>query len=230
MIYQIIINFFEIAAVISGLVCISRYRKSSSFRYLVYFLLFTLLIEIVFGWLPTLIESFVFLEFLKDSLLSKNQWIYNSYDVISFSFYLSYLAMHIKSLKVKKNSFYLIGIFILLTIVNLISSDVFFNSVSSFNYILGSFLIFIFASYYFYQLLISDNILAFYKQMPFYVATGCLLFYLIVTPVFIYSSYYSKKSPEFVHLYALTLTIANIFMYSCFIFGFTICYRKSKSY
>lgn len=230
MIYQLIINFVEIIAVISGVKYIMKYREDSSSRYFVYFLYFTLFVELVFGWLPTIIENLETLRFLESSIFFNNQWTYNIYDIISFSFYLFFITLQIKSSKFRGIGRLSIFIFIAFSVGNLLITDVFFKTVSSFNYILGSILIFLFTSYYFFQLLLSDNILAFYKLIPFYVVSGSLLFYLIVTPIFIYGAYYNKISPQFVNIHALILTLANIFMYTCYSIGFIVCSKKNKSY
>ncbi|MBG6132233.1 hypothetical protein IWQ47_004124 [Aquimarina sp. EL_43] len=231
MIYQIVINIFEITAALVGIFYIQKYREDKFSRYFVYFLWLTVFVELVFGWLPRGIENIEIFNGMKDSIFSHNQWIYNIYDIISFSFYLFFFIGQINSVRIKKYGKVLIIIFVFLAIINLSITDIFFEAVSAFNYVFGSLLIFLFISYYFFHLLISDTILAFYKTLPFYIGVGCLLFYLIVTPIFIYGSYYSNaKSPEFVNVYAQILTAANIFMYTCYTIGFIVCSKKNKSY
>jgi len=119
---------------------------------------------------------------------------------------------------------------LIFTIGSLIFTDIFFNKILPTTHIFGSILIFVSVMLYFFKIFQSDKILSIHKEFPFYVAIGAMVFHLIVTPLFIYNEYYSKKNMEFVEVRNLILFSANIFLYTCYILGFIICFRKSKSY
>ncbi|MFD2565646.1 hypothetical protein [Aquimarina rubra] len=227
----IIINLFELTAAILGTVYISRYRVNGFTRYLVLFLWFTVFVEVVFGWLPTFIEDFSSFKFLENTIFARNKWVYNVYDVISFTFYLLYFVNLIDNQKYRKISIKIVSIYVLACVVNLAFSGVFFKTNSTFNASVGTILLVLYIIYYYFQMLQSEKILEFYKSIPFYVSVGALVFHLIVNPIFIYEQYYSNTtSPEFVRIFLTILTILNIFMYSCYAVGFLVCYKKNKSY
>ncbi len=227
----IIINLFELIAAIAGTVYIRKYRVEKSTRYFVLFLWFNVFIEIIFGWLPTFIENFEFLHFLQDTIFAKNKWIYNTFEVITTLFYLLYFNSLYESGKFKKIGIRIVFIYLFFSVFNLVFSDVFYTSSSAPNSIFGTLLLVLFIMYYYYQILQSDKILNFYKSIPFYVSVGVLVFHLIVNPIFIYEQYYSHSvSYEFVRVFLTILTIVNIFMYSCYIIGFLVCYKKNNSY
>ncbi len=227
----IIINIFELIAAVAGTFYISRYRVDRSTRYLVFFLWFTVFVEVIFGWLPTFVETFDFFKFLEDTIFAHNKWIYNTFEVISSLFYLLYFANLIESKRNQVVGVNIIAVYLVFSVFNLAFSDVFFTSSSASNSIFGTLLLVLFIMYFYFQMLQSDKILDFYKSIPFYVSIGALVFHLIVNPIFIYEHYYSHSvSSEFVRVFLTILTIVNIFMYSCYTIGFIVCSKKNKSY
>lgn len=227
----IVINLFELIAAIVGTIYISKYRVEKPTRYFVSFLWFNVFVEIVFGWLPTFIENFKFFSLLEDTIFVQNLWIYNIYDIISFTFYLYYFTILIESELSRKIAKGFIVVFLICAILNLSFSGVFFETNSTFNAIFGTLLLVLYIIYFYFQMLQSEKILEFYKSFPFYVSVGALVFHLIVNPIFIYEQYYSHSvSSEFVRVFLTILTIVNIFMYSCYTIGFLVCYKKNNSY
>ncbi|GGX25816.1 hypothetical protein GCM10007384_28640 [Aquimarina muelleri] len=229
--FLIVINFFEIVAAIVGTIYITKCREDNFSRYFVCFLWFSAFVDIVFGWLPTLIYYTEQFSFLKETIFSNNQWAYNAFDLINFSFYLLFFINFIDSYKIKKIGVYILIGYVITSLLNLVLSGNFFETPMIYNLILGTLLLILFIIYYYYQILQSEQILDFYKTITFYVSVGALVFHIIVNPVFIYGEYYNnEKSPEFVQIYRIILTTANIFMYSCYTIGFIVCLRKNKSY
>ncbi|RZS92488.1 hypothetical protein EV197_2626 [Aquimarina brevivitae] len=220
----------EIVAAVVGTMYIQKYREDRFSRYFVYFLWFIAIFDTTFGWLPTLIGNYKTLAFLRESFLAENQWAYNLFDLISFSFYLSFFTHYIESLTIKRISKSLTIGFVLSAIIYLVFSGSFFDSPSLFGLIIGTFLLVSLIILFYLQILQSETILNFYKFLPFYISIGALVFHVVVNPIFIYGQYYEKRSPEFIQVYRFILTAANIFMYTCYIIGFIICSKKKKSY
>ena len=208
---------------------VKKYRAETSARYFSYFLWLTVIIETI-GSFPILIDNLPSLAHLKDTSWEKNLWMYNIYLVVSFAFYMYYISMHIYSRFLKKSLYALIILYLSTSTINLIISDVFFKAFSSYSFILGSLSLLITIGLYFYQVLQSNDILNFGYTIPFYFSIGVLVFHLCVTPLFIYSKYNSRiVSPEFVDIYGIILTIANIFLYTCYTLGFIICSQQKKT-
>lgn len=222
-------HIIEVLAAIAGTYFISKNKGDSSIRYFVYYLWITVFVETI-GILPRLIISWESLSFLKDSIWAHNFWIYNIYLVLTFWVYVNYFKSIIKRGVFKNIINVFVLVFVTSSFVNFVVTDVFFNGLSSFSFILGSISLLFSALLYFYEVLQTDIILNFYKSISFYIAIGSLVFYLSITPLFIYNEYYSSNSPEFVKIYNIIRELAIIFMYSCYTFGFIVCLKKKKSY
>ncbi|WP_438711740.1 hypothetical protein ACSTS3_03960 [Aquimarina muelleri] len=234
MIFSFSYLLFELIASISGSLYIAKYREDKTSRYFVCFLWFIFFTEL-FGTIPSLAYHADYeglFSCVKGTFLEKSQlWLYNIQIIFSFAFYVYYFGLNYKTPRFRFNMNVLVLIYVLGAIINLIFSDVYFVRISSFSYTIGTILLFISGILYLYETLQSDEILSFYKIIPFYIAIGAIIFHLCVTPLFIYSKYYkSAKSPEFVQVYQIILTVANIFMYTCYTIGFIVCSRKNRSY
>jgi len=230
--YSIVItNVFELLAAITGTLYLQKYREDVSSRYFVYFLWFTVFVELFFGWLSICVEKFDFFSPLNDTVFRQNDWIYNVYDIVSFIFF-SYIFIRLyENVNFKKVSILTSSLFILFAIINAAFSNEFYDGIVSLNFIFGSILILFLVILYFFQLLMSDKILDFYKMMTFYISVGVLVYHLTTTPIFIYWKYFSNSfSPKFVEIRQIIITIANIFVYTCYTLGFWICLKKNKSY
>ncbi len=163
--------------------------------------------------------------------LRENHWLYNSFAIVNYTFYVTFFYLYIGSNRVKKLIRWVLIFYVISAIVNLIFSKVFFVNLSAYSTVFGSFLLLASILYYFYEVLQSDEILYFKRSLVFYVAFGSLIFHISVTPLFIYSQYFIEQdNPLFVKIHYITLTLTNIFMYTCYIIGFIICSRKNKSY
>lgn len=231
MLFQGIINLLELLATIAGTIYIAKYREDKTTRYFVYFLWLTVFVELVFGWIPTMVRYLDYFSFLRGTFLEKNYWVYNIYFIISFYIYINYFKWSIKSLYLKKILTFFSGFYLISSVMNLIFSDFYFSSYSSYTFILGSLLFLFSIALFYFEMLQSDEVLNFYKSIPFYISIASLLFHMSVTPLSIYSKYFSmSKSPEFVEIYEIIFNSANIFMYTCYTIGFIVCSRRNKSY
>ncbi len=227
----VIINLVEIVAAIAGTIYITRYREEKQSRYLIIFLWLTILMELTLGWLPAGVYFLELFSSLKDTMFEDNIWVYNSYDIISFVFYFLFFSSLKELQKVRVISVLLSVSFVIFAVLNLYFSGNFFTEPSSLNFLIGSIFILLHIIYFFFQILQSEQILDFYKIIFFYVAIGTLVFHLSVSPILIYSKYFSNaKSPEFVQIYKIILSAANIFLYTCYTIGFMVCLKKNKSY
>ena len=217
-------------AAIVGTIFLKKYRVRSAIRYFVYFLWLNFFIEI-FGKLPDLIDTMDSLSFLKGTFLARNAWLYNCYTIFSYWFYISFFKWNIDINTFKKVLNVLLGVFLFSSIMNLLLTDVFFKLHSPFPMILGTLILLIAVFFYFFEMLKSERILDFDKNLIFYIAVGALVFHLCATPVFIYSTYYkSDISVLFVKIHRVILYSAIIFMYTCYTIGFVVCLKKNKSY
>ncbi|TRO65189.1 hypothetical protein [Christiangramia sabulilitoris] len=94
--------------------------------------------------------------------------------------------------------------------------------------ILSAFFIMICIGAYYYDILTSDKILKFNKDVVFFISVGILIYQLCIIPIQIYTSYFNTENPDFIHFYATVLRYGNIFLYSTFAIGFFIDYRYQR--
>lgn len=228
MIAGLLINFFEILAFLTGIFYYQK-NKTKPTLYLVWFLGITVFSEL-FSWYTYFVES-GFLHFLKGTRLEMNYWWGNMYSIISYLFYINYFKWYLSA----KRSISILNsvsvIVFVVSILEIIFSEGFFIRFMPISNVIGTLFVFLSISFYYLELLKSDQILQVQKTLPFYISVGALLFHLCTTPIFIYSIYYSNSvDPSFVSLYKLIIFSANYLLYSIYIAGFLICLRKKDPY
>lgn len=223
-------HFVEFLAAVAGSYYLFKTpHPKKIIRLFVYFLWLTVFIEVI--GLYTVYAYFTDyknLEFLRDSPFERNYWLYNSFHVLSFAMYYFFFILHLNSAKTRRILTLTALIFLITVIINLIYSGIFFVAYSAYTSVGGTLIIIICILAYYYEILKSDNILNFYKNVVFYVSIGVLIWYLVVTPLFIYSKYFTLASPDFVALHGLIIILSNVFMYGMFIIGFLISSGRSK--
>jgi len=224
-------NIFELLAALTGTYYLNKSKTQDlGLKLLVYNLWFILLVEIIgmyAAW--NYFDEYKTFPGLKNSVFASNYWLFNSAKIIFLTVFFNVFISQITSFRLKKFLYGLTLFFILSAIANYIYSDIFFKAFSSYTTISGSFILLFCIGSFYYEMLLSDRILYFYKNLPFYISIGAMVWHLSITPIFIYNRYLTMVNPEFVNFHIDYLRYANIFMYSCFAIGFLICSPKGFS-
>lgn len=174
-------------------------------------------------------SDYKILGFVKGTPFAQNYWLYNSMKTIAFVFYFYFFIYQLQSRRLRKMLTWVTWVFFILAWCNLLIFDNFFKGYSPFTVIGGTLILLICIALYFYQVLKSDRILYFYRELPFYVAVGTLLWHLSITPLFIYNKYgIMTQSEDFVTMYLRILAIMNFIMYSLFAIGFIFTALSQK--
>ena len=221
----------EFSAIISGFFYLKNNPNTHlANKHLVYFLCYTLLTDIIGGYSPlAYFTKFEYFGFIKDTIIEYNYWWFNIYMIISFSFFIYYFNSFLISYKSKKWMQYLIVLYLITGIINLIFSDVFFNGYSIFTTVVGTLIVLVSIFLFYFDLLKSEKIIDLKKHLPVYISIGVLVYNLCVTPSDIFSQYFNPNNDIYVKLSGLILLTANIFMYSTFIIGFLVCAKKEEA-
>ena len=228
MIAGLLINIFEILAFLTGIFYYQK-NKTKPTLYLVWFLGITVFSEL-FSWYAYFIKT-GFLSFLQETSFESNYWWANIYSIISYLFYINYFKWYLSTKKSIKILNFVLIIFFVVSILEIIFTKEFFLKFLPISNILGTLFVFLSIAFYYLELLKSDQILLVQKSLPFYVSVGALIFHLCTTPLFLYSSYYSNSiDPDFVILYRRVIFGTNYLLYSIYIAGFLICLRKKDPY
>ena len=225
----LLINILQILSAVSGTVIIKKYNVPNIIHHFVFFLWFTVIIEIL-GWIPDIIYEVEKFSHLKDSIWSANYWFYNIYFMLNYSFYIYFFIKHINNANFVKVMYYIIGLYILVSTLTLFKPENLFESHSLFIVFVGPILMTVTILFYLYEIVSSNKILQIKKNFVFYIAVSSLLFHLIVTPIFIYSIHHKNYNPDFIKFRGIVLYGANILLYSVYTYSFIQCLRKNNSY
>jgi hypothetical protein len=203
----------------------------TSTKYFVWYLWLTFLIELIGAYAPIgYFTNYEWFSFIQDKPYAQNNWLYNYYFALSFSFYPLYFSFYFRGQKLKILMRVLAVLFLIAAIVNLILSETFISEDSKFINLLGPILLFFSIALFYFELLRSNFILYLKRYLPFYLSIGLLIFYLSISPITIFSQYFNSENSLFVKLQVHLILFSNIFMYSFFILGFYICSKKKRSF
>lgn len=234
LLYVLPIFFLEVLAASTGTYYLRKnLSQFKSTKYLVLFLWITVFVELVGSYAPIgYFSDYTIFSFVQGTPFENNYWWYNSYSVLSFSFFILYFISFSKNKYWKLIFQILVGTFLLVSILIFIFSGTFFIGYSPYLTIAGTLLLFFSVVMFYFELLRSEFLLQLKRFLPFYISVGVLVFNLCVTPIEIFIQYFNLKDGNelFVTLRSNVLLYANIFMYSTFILGFLICLKKKKHF
>ena len=188
-------HFVEFLAAVSGTYYLFKTPNAQKIiRLFVYFLWLTVFVETIGLYAAyAYFTDYKNLEFIRDSPFERNYWLYNSFHVLSFGMYFFFFILHLNSAKIRRILTLTVFIFQVTVILDLFYSGFFFIAYSAYASVGGTLIMVICIMAYYYEMLISDKILHFYKNLVFYVSIGVLIWNLMVTPLFIYSKYFTLQ-------------------------------------
>lgn len=216
---RFLVFLLEGIAAISGLYYYQKNPADKAAGFFAYFLLFTFFVETI-GLFPAAIYWNEKLHFLKQTFLYRTFWLYNPYLILSFIAYVLYFKWNISNEKTSKFVNKILILYAVICSVNLIFSDVFFQSNSVVTYVLGTLFLLGVIFYFYFEILLSSKILSIKREISFYISFAALLYFLTTTPIFIYFKYFTGQSPGFVELSSIVMISMNIFMYSSYSIAF----------
>lgn len=227
--YTIITNAVELLAALAAIKYLLKNRDSTS-RFFVYYLVLTVIIENVALYSRFMQNNFDnnLFNLIKNSPICRNFWLYNIYHLFVIIFLGKYYGLLLKKPKYKRIISLLVVVYSIFSVFYFIFSDTFFYGGISYGMMLQTFIIVIFVCLYYLELLKSDKILKFHRSKHFYISVVLLLWFLINTPLFIFSDYYRLANPNFIYFRQLILLCSNIVMYLCFTIVFLYSFFKTK--
>ena len=220
----------EFFSSLAGLYYLKRnHNTHKSNKYLVYFLWFTVFVEVIGVYAPlAYFTKYKYFSFIEDTVFEDNYWWYNIYTLFTFSFFIYYFSSFLKT-NSRRKIFRILNVLFLLTgLFNLFFSDIYFKGNSVYTDITGTFLVLLSIILFYFDLLKSKQVMSLKKLLPVYISIGILVYCLIDTPLVIFSQYFKKENGIYIKLSSLILLVINIFMYSTFIIGFLVC-AKNKN-
>ena len=227
--YRTITFSIEILAAVTGLLLYKKYKCTAA-KYFIWFLLIVTIFEIIGGY-TKYVRPDQFLSFLIGTKFEKNHWLSTiRWKIGAIMFYVFYFNQILKTPLFKNIIKYAGTFFFVFSIIYIgFHWDAFFYQFFSIISVLGAAVILLCAMLYFIEILNSDNLLAFYKSINFYISAAIFIWWLIITPLSFYSTYFTYEvgkrffDLDFVFLRNQIYLFTNIIMYLTFIFAFIWC-------
>lgn len=196
--------------IIFGLFNYKKYRNNLFLNLFLYFLVYSFLTEVIGTYFGRV-------------LLIKNNFIYNTWNIVNHLFYAFFFLSRVTTKNKRKLITGLIIFYILFSIINISFFKNYLNQVLINNIIIGSLLIVFVIMVYYTELLNSDAILSIKKSLFFWISIGVLLSNIILIPVWVFAEFFSYEG-----IYTYIILASNIIMSLCFITGFLIS-KKSHN-
>ncbi len=195
-----VITFLELFTSLMATIYIEKYKSSKEY-YFLFFLWFTFFLELIAGSLGYIFSI-------------NNQWIYNIFMTISFSFYLYWYQSILKKRGFRKIVVIFVTVFLCVAIWNIVFQSPF--SFHKYTFVTGALLTMICTIFHFWQLLNSDEILEVKYKLSFWISTGLLLFNMGMIPMMLLSKHLNFSEIQY---YIIIITL-NIILYGCYSIGF----------
>ena len=211
--FRSLIPFSELLAAIIGTFYFYKYRHTP-LRYFLYLLWYITITEFTGSYAS---KNNV-LVFFDENGIDYNYWLYNLLYIVFFIVILVIYLRSIKNSGQKKIIKYFILIYILISIINWSFIQSFIFEMSDLPYVAGSIFLIITIIFYFIQLLKSEEIKKFHKELLFWISIGLLLFHSGTIP-------FSLKLNDYalfpgIHKLFLIIWVLALIMYLIFTFGF----------
>lgn len=190
---------------IAGFISMMQKRLPEGLRIFPFFLVLTLVVEIL-GWqLSEKVEN--------------NADLYNFFSVAAFTYYMYLLGEVVYSRRAKKVILYIMSGYAVVSLANIL----FVQKIDSFHtmtYSLGCLLIVVVSMYYFYEMLQSPRAIDLKKEPAFWIAAGLLFFYICTLPVLGVLNYLFSIPGVIGRSLEQIIAILNVLLYSLFTIGF----------
>lgn len=227
--YSVITKSVELIAAIAGSYYLKK-NKNSVLKIFVFYLWLTFFVELIAEYAILMRNNYDYEWFIniKNSVFCTNTWLYNIYSFLTIGL----LGVFYSALLSKKS--FKIVIRIIVVFYSIFSiwyytfTNAFFTIGLPYDDILASIIVAIYVIFYFIELINSEYILEYYKLPSFYISVTLLLWYLCVTPLFIFNGYFKEINTDFVIFRYLLLLFINICAYSLIAFGFWYSLKKTK--
>lgn len=224
--YTLLNDSVIIMAAIAAITCYKKF-KNTHVKYFIYFLVYVALVDFLGGYRSFVADYEIFSsarDQIKGTFFENSYWWFTLFwyigSAVFFSFYYYNLIKNKRLkliIKIGCLLFLLMSFYLIL-----IDLDRFSNAYINPINIIGAILILMSVSFYFIEILSSNQVLGIGKSINFILSAALFIWWLIITPLIFYDLYFSISDIEFVSLRKLTYLYSNIFMYTTFTIGLII--------
>lgn len=196
----------ELLAALVASITFSRYKDSKE-KYFLYFLWYTLTIELIGA-------------ILGYGYRINNYWLFNAFTITSFLFYFYWYYSIFKRKGFRKTVIVFSIVFLIVAIINLVTQS--WLQYHSYSFIAGASFVLVLTLFHFFQLLNSDEVLIVKHKLSFWISAGLLLFNMGMIPFMLLSEHADLQGLSFLIL----LLSLNLILYGCYIIGFLWTKKK----
>ena len=221
--YSLLTRLIVISTAFIGVLNYRKFKTTPVSRFIV-FLVFVSFIEIIANY-PSYLISLNKYYLLDGTLIKQNYWWYTIAWTIGSALFFSYYLNKVVETKFIKNILQSLFWIMVMTVFVVLIFD-YKQVFSSFPVIIEivSFLVVVFSViFYFIEVLLSDNILNFYKSIHFYICTAILFWWLVTTPLVFYEVYNSTSDWDYIILKWQIRLFSNVVMYLTFSMALIWC-------
>lgn len=205
-----LIIFIESITAITSVIYYYKY-KNTYLRYLPIFLWYVLLNEITGRYMSVVANI-------------DNHIIYNIYISINFIFILSIYLIFLKNKMYKQYVAYFIFTYILAFTLNGIFLDNYLLDLVTYPFVIGSCFLIVSVTFYFIEILNSEEVLNVTRNLLFWISVGVILFNIGIIPWVITLKLYLEDLSSIYMLFRALILILNI----CYITGFIWSHKVQK--
>ena len=156
-----------------------------------------------------------------------NVAFYNIFNAIQIVYYLFLIRHNLSSTKAAKILLISIYLFVIVTVVNYFFIEKLEQELLCYTFTLGCVLIAVWVAYYFYELILSNDIENYSSRPFFWIALGLFVFYICNIPYMSIYNYLANNYPVIFNAYFSIIEFLNYIMYSFFMIGM-LCMNKKK--
>ena len=229
--YSLLTRVFQASALITGYIYYSK-NRDHTLRFFILYLAVTLVVEFI-GYYPRLMlenyDNNLFISF-KNTLFCDNYWLYNVYLIVNISLLTYYFKGLIVTPHFKRGLAIVFVLFLIFSAAYWWCTGTFMYAPSMYNFIFGASVVMVGAFMYYYETISSENVLGYYSNIHFYILLILLAWHIIITPLFIFGSFYNINNPSFVEFRRIVLLSSNIIMYLSFTLCFIVFFYKARTY
>jgi hypothetical protein len=206
--------FFVFLSFLASLTTFIRPVANLYLRIFPFFLLLTLVVEMISYYLIVHHRP--------------NTALYNFFAVLEFEFYFFILRMIIRNPNAKKVILYLLWVYPLAALSDIIFIQR-FNNFAAVGYSLASLVIVVLTIYYFLELYQRPRAVNLISDPPFWICSGLLLFYCCSLPIFGMTNFLAQATWFNAHTLEVILDLMNILLYFIFTIAFLCRVKMRKS-
>lgn len=220
---SIITRIIVLTAALSGVLMYKKF-KETPVVYFIRFLVFVFFIELIAGYTDYLIY-FDKYHLLDGTVIKENYWWYTLAWTFGaplfFLFYYKKILVTSYFKKILKAGLWYLILMVLLLL--LIDFKEFFSPYPELIEYSGFIVILLCSTFYFIEIIRSENVLTFYKDINFYISAAIFCWWLISTPIMFFEQYFNLSDRNYIALKIEIMLFANVLMYSTFTYALLKC-------